>query len=464
MSAVDATTELPPPVLPEPFPVTLSVTVSSVEGVMFLSDLGAQQVALSILFPSHSLDIMSPLIAPGPSLNFNFSEKFDLTFHAISTINALLAMPLEFYLYVCTLDMKKQVAVARFVFPFDQLLFSQSVTQRLEGRVLPEGTAILSNDGLHANVECSWSAPIFPPEDAESALIAIVSVSGVFAIPLAMINCTTQPNNAATHIFTYSLFGEMPDNQMFLLEDGKFISSSPDGSDATVQFNGFQKFYIGPTELAKWKEAAENGANIKFYLRPDLNELLQPLGILIDQYSALFAAAEFPVSYFAKPGRSHFQQGLPLMRDFAYADHQQGSPLMSPTGFPPEPVPEAGNKKKTPARRVFPSTRSALSAKGKPSTATGKKPRALSAKDKKALSQIQNCLQFDSQTDYFQESTTQVRIEISLSRPLIPRPMTPASSKTPEEIVRPLPKLHDQRLADATEEFCRQLNVAIDKL
>jgi tetratricopeptide (TPR) repeat protein len=47
---------------------------------------------------------------------------------------------------------------------------------------------------------------------------------------------------------------------------------------------------------------------------------------------------------------------------------------------------------------------------------------------------------------------------------LIPRPATPASSKTPEEIVRPLPKLHKTRLADATEEFCRQLNVAIDRL
>jgi tetratricopeptide (TPR) repeat protein len=213
--------------------------------------------------------------------------------------------------------------------------------------------------------------------------------------------------------------------------------------------------------MEEWKLAAESSELICFYLKPELSELLQPLGINIDQYSALFGVAEFPLSHFAKPGRSHFQSTLALRRDTEYNEHSPGLPLLSPTGFPPEPVPEPNSKKKGPARKAPPSRPATAKKAPAPS---GKKPKTLSAKDKKVLAQLQGSLQFDPQTDYFKESTTQIRIEISLSRPLIPRPVTPASSKSPEEIVRPLPKLHKTRLANATEEFCRQLNLAIDHL
>ena len=57
-----------------------------------------------------------------------------------------------------------------------------------------------------------------------------------------------------------------------------------------------------------------------------------------------------------------------------------------------------------------------------------------------------------------------MKVEIALSRPLVPRPPTPASSKTPEQIVEPLPKMHELRLANATEEFCRQITVAVERL
>jgi tetratricopeptide (TPR) repeat protein len=263
------------------------------------------------------------------------------------------------------------------------------------------------------------------------------------------------------HIFTYTLFAEMPDHQILLVEDGKFTASAPDASDACVQFNSVQKFYVAPAQMEQWKEAAEAGQLISFYIKPELSELLQPLGIGLDQYSALFATADFQLSHFAKPGRSHFQSSLALRRDSEYWEHQPGAPLLSPTGFPPEPTPDANAKKKGPARKLPPSR--PVTAK-KPGTAAGKKPKALSAKDKKVLAQLQTALQFDAETDYFKESTTQMRIEITLSRPLIPRPATPASSKTPEEIVQPLPKFHKTRLANATQEFCRQLNVAVDRL
>jgi hypothetical protein len=243
------------------------------------------------------------------------------------------------------------------------------------------------------------------------------------------------------------------------------VSSTTDGADASVQFNAIHKFYVTPKEMEKWKEAAECAQIIVLFLKPDLNDRIQALGIVADQYSAFFACAEFPLTHFAKPGRSHFQQSLALLRDFNYAEHQQGMPLMSPTGFPPEPVPEANNKKKTPARRSATVSSRTGPPKGKLAPTTpGKKPRALSAKDKKMLAQLQNWLVFDPSTDYFKESTTQLKLEISLSRPIFPRPATPASTKTPEEIVEPLPKLHDFRLAQATEEFCRQLNLAIDRL
>jgi hypothetical protein len=334
----DAPESLPSP-LPDPRPITFSVVVHSVEGLTFLTELGVHQVGVSILFPSHSLDSMSPLTAPSPRIAFEFSETFDMMLYPMSTVNALLANPLEFFLYICTPDMKKQAQVARFIFPFDSLLFNTSVSQVIDGKVLPEGAALLSPDSIKANIECSWSEPIFAPEDREEAMIATFCVSGVYSTPLAMINCTTQPNNAMTHIFCYSLYAEMPDGHILLMDDGRFISSAPDGADASVQFNAVQKFYVTPREMEKWKEAAESAQIIAFYLKPDLNDLLQALGIVADQYSALFACAEFPLAHFAKPGRSHFQQSLALLRDFNYAEHQQGVPLMSPTGFPPEPVP-----------------------------------------------------------------------------------------------------------------------------
>jgi hypothetical protein len=41
--------------------------------------------------------------------------------YPMSTVNALLANPLKFFLYICTPDMKKQTQVAQFTFPFDSL-------------------------------------------------------------------------------------------------------------------------------------------------------------------------------------------------------------------------------------------------------------------------------------------------------------------------------------------------------
>jgi tetratricopeptide (TPR) repeat protein len=216
--------------------------------------------------------------------------------------------------------------------------------------------------------------------------------------------------------------------------------------------------------MEKWKAAAEEAKVLSIYLRPDLNDLLLSLGITTDQYCALFGVAELPLAHFARPGRSHFQQALQIVRDRSYADHISGAPLLSPTGFPPEPAPDTNNKKKPPARRAAISGRPGTASKAKGPVTPGKKAKALSAKDKKLVAQLQGCLQFDPDTDYFKESTTQLKIEIMLTRPLIPRPATPASSKTPHEIVQSLPKLHEFRLADATDEFCRQLNVAIDRL
>jgi hypothetical protein len=87
-----------------------------------------------------------------------------------------------------------------------------------------EGAALLSPDSIKANIECSWSNPIFAPEDRDEAMIATFCVSGVYSTPLAMINCTTQPNNAMTHIFCYSIYAEMPDGHILLMDDGRFVS------------------------------------------------------------------------------------------------------------------------------------------------------------------------------------------------------------------------------------------------
>lgn len=462
-SATESKSDLPP-AFPEPKPIDLKVTVHSIEGFQFLTELGAHQLAVSILFPTHSADAMSPLAPPAESVPFEFSENYSFQFYPTTTINALLANPLEFFLYICTPDMKKQTQVARFVFPFDQLFFNDSYTSAIEGKVLPDGQAVLSPEGLKMNIECAWSTPLFEPEEQKNSLIATFNISSVNSPPLAMVNCSTQPNNPATHIFTYSLFTELPDNQVLIVEDGRFQSTAADGSDAFVNFNSTQKFFVTPEDLEKWKEAAENDQCISFFLRPELSALLQPLGITPDMYSALFGIAEVPLSHFAKPGRSHLQLTVPLLRDPEYQERQPGTVLLSPNGFPPEPVPEA-SKKKAANKKVSPSARTPANAKGRTtSTPTSKKPRALNAKEKKMLAQLQTVMKFDDDTDYFKQSTTQLKLEIALSRPIIPRPATPASTKTPEEIVKPLPKMHEQRLADATEEFCRQLEISIEKL
>lgn len=57
-----------------------------------------------------------------------------------------------------------------------------------------------------------------------------------------------------------------------------------------------------------------------------------------------------------------------------------------------------------------------------------------------------------------------MKLEIILTRPIVPRILTPAITKRPEEVVKPLPKYHPSRLADSTEEFCRQVNLSIDRL
>jgi hypothetical protein len=331
--------EPPPPLLAEAQKVNLTVTVHTVEGLTFLTELGAQQVGISILFPSHTLDSLSPLVSPAPRITFDFTEVYAIQFYLNSTVNALLASPLEFYLYVCTPDMKKQAQVARFIFPFDQLFFHLSVSQSVEGKVLPDGASVLSPDGIRASVECGWSEPVLPPEHTGESMIASFSISGVYSIPLCMINCTTQPNNAAAHIFSYTLFAEMPDHQILLLEEGKFSASAPDASDACIQFNGVQKFYVSPVQMDQWKDSAECGGSVLFFPKPELSEILQPLGI---------GVSELPLAHFAKPDRSHFQSSLALRRDADYADHSAGAPLLSSSGFPRE-APEASAKKKGPA-------------------------------------------------------------------------------------------------------------------
>ena len=453
-------TEAPEEVL-EPRNIELAITIHSIEGISLQTELGSQQMCASILFPSHMTDLMSPLSPPSQKVSFEFTERYTVCVYPHSTVNALLANPLEFFLYICTQDMKKQIRVAHFVFPFDDLMFHESYSCAVEGKVLPEGTAALGASGLKMNVEFSWSEPIFPPEVAEESMIASFSIGSVVSIPLAMINCSTQPNNPSTHIFTYTLASDLPDTQHLLCDEGKFTSTAADGTDAAVQFNAVRKFFVGPEQKERWKEACENDETMLFLLRPELSPLVQPLGITPEQYAALFAVAEVPLGHFAKPGRSHYQVVVPLSRDTEYSERRIDAALMSPTGFPPEPVPDTKGKKGS-QRKATPLARQGSSmskTKGTP-----KKPKALSAKDKKALAQLQTVMEFDAEKDYFKESTTQLKLEISLSKPILPRPATPASSKTPEEIVEPLPKMHELRLANATEEFCRQIGVAVDKL
>lgn len=462
MSASEDPAEAAPPP-EEPISTVLTVTVHSVDGLRFLTNLGAQQVATSILFPTHGQDAMSPLVAPSESVTFNFSKTYDVTFFPRATVNVLLANPLEFFLYVCTPDMKKQVPVAIFKLPFDQVLLNQSYKGIVDLSVLPEGASVLAAEGVTATVECSWSEPLLSQEVADESMIATVTVQCITATPQAMNNCSTQANSPGTHIFNYEIFGELPDGQPLFCEDGKFTASSSDCSDAAVVFNETRKFLVKPDEKEKWKEAGENGQNMTLYIQPVLNPLVSQIGIEPESYSALFGKAELELAQFGKPGRSLWQLQVPLGRDKEYEEHKATTPIMAPDGMPPEPVPEPSAKgKKPPPKRVNISSRG--TAKSKAGASPAKKQKVLSAKDKKIVGYIQSVLTMEADKDYYQEAGTNLKIEISFSKPILPRPPTPASSKTAEEIVQPLPNVHEKRLADATEEYCRQVNVAIDKL
>jgi len=451
----------------EPEPRELQVLVRSIEGLNFSTELGNQQIAVSILFPGHMNDTLSPLFVPSPKINFEFSEKYDINFFPQTTMNALLSNPLEFYIYVCTPDFKKQTQVARFVFQFDLLLFNLSYSAVVEGSILPEGASVLSGEGLKATIECTWSKPLFTPSESEQSLIATFNISSVNALPQILLNCCAQPGNFSTHFFTYSLFAILPDGQVLSIEDGKFTSSAPDGSDASITFSTPQKFFIGKDAFEKWKHSSELDEMISVFLIPDLSPLIQPLGLLPNQYSALYGRADIPLSNFAKPGRSHFLSPIPLFRDPKWSESDRPMQILTPTGFPQEQPPDlATGKKKAPVRNKTLSSRN--SAKSKPpSNAINnaqKKAKALSAKDKKLLQQIQAVLTFDPDTDFFKDSTSQLKVEVVLSKPLVPRSSTPMITKHPEEVIRPLPKLHENRLADATAEFCRQIELAIGEI
>ena len=458
------TPETPPTIL-DPEPHELTVTVHWIEGIHFATEIGAQQIQISILFPSHQIDQVSPFIMPSQKVSFEYSQTFQLMFYPNTTISALLSSPLEFYLYVGPPDLKKPpVQIARFVFPFDQLLFNTSSSSTVEGTILQEGNQAILSPGIKANIECSWDKPLFTPEECENSIIATMIISNVNSIPQPLINCVSTPGNPGTHIFTYSLYCQLPNNKILLFEDGKFQSTQPDASDAIISFGSSQKFLISSEDLEAWKASADAEESIKIYLIPDVNSLLQPLGITPDQYAALFARADLPTSDFTRPGRSHYLGSVPLFRDSEIATVDRPIPPHSPTGFPPEPVVESALKKKAIQRKpAQPSSRNAKQ-RAPPSGQGNKRPKGLNAKDKKTLSTIQAAFNFDPDTDYFKDSNAQLKIEIALSKPIIPRQATPASKKTPEEIVKPLPKLHHEKLADATLEFQRQLNIAMDQL
>lgn len=447
----------------EPQEHKLTVTIKSVEGLNFGTELGNQQIGVSILFPGHQLDMLSPLVPPAPKITFDFTETFDIKFYPNSTINALLQAPLEFFVYVCTQDFKRTNQVVKFTFGFDQLLYVTSYTAILDGAVLPDGAQILPAEGIKASINFAWDSPIIEPEDFEQTLIASLNLSPVSALPQAVVNSNATPNNFGTHIFSYILCGTLPDGQVIFMDNGKLNATNPDGSDAQIVFSNPLKFYVGPDEFAKWKETAEKEENISIYLIPELTPLLQPLGLTPNQYDKLFARAEIPFSQFSKAGRSHFLGQAQLVTDSKYSVEDPPMPNALPNGFPEEPVDPTGRRKVV-AKKGLPSSRSSAKTKNGAAGAAAKKAKALSAKDKKLLQTIQSVFQSIGDADVFKESATQIRIELALSRPLVPRSSTPIESKPPEEVVRPLPKMHANRLANATKEFCRQINLAINQL
>ncbi|KAH0792025.1 cilia- and flagella-associated protein [Histomonas meleagridis] len=458
-----STSEISPLII-EQKTVDLRVTINFVEGLKFLTELGTQQfLAASILFPTHLSDSLSPLFKPNEKVKFDFSETYQISIYP-QTINCLLSNPLEFFLYICSYDMRKQTQIANFIFNFDELIFNNSYSSSIEGKLLPEGQNVLSPEGIKLNIECTWLTPLFTQEECDNSMITTFNISSINMPPLAIINSTTQPNNYATHIFTYSLATQFPDGQVLVWENGRFVSNTPDASDASIQFNSIQKIFVSSEGVEKVKKEAEEEQTLKFYLRPEINALLQPLGIQQEQYGALFGVAEVPISNFIKPGRSHFPLTIPLLRDKQFEEHNFEAPSFTPNGFPPE---QTDSRKKVSLRRGTSATKSKSNifpSSSSNNITSNKKPKALTAKDKKILAQLQSILNFDPNTDYFEESTTQVKLEITFSKPLIPRPATPASTKTPEEIIKPLPKFHKDRLANATEEFCHQIKRAIERL
>lgn len=451
----------------------LSVNVKTVEGLEFTTEIGNQQVAVSILFPGHMNDVMSPLVPPSANVQFDFTEEYTINFYPDSTINALLRGPLEFFVYVCTPDMKKCSQVARFVFPFNELLFNRSYTATIDGSVLPDGDKILPDKGIKADINFSWDRDIFQPEFLEESLIATVNIQQITELPEAMMKCSAQPNNFATHFFTYSLFAQLPDGQILWLDGGRPIQSSTDsklsgdGFTASIAFPNSQKFFLGPESFSRWKEAAENNEIVSLYLIPEISPLLSPLGLVPNQYSVLFGRADIPLNQFAVPGRSHVSLTMTLVHDTKLCGIEHPVTPLTPNGFPPEP-PVDPKSKKGPARKG--NTSQGSKAKSQ-SNAAAKKPKPLSKKEKQIMQNIIDTLgpkedaeEDNEACDIFKESTTTVKGEFVLSKPLVPRLATPIASKMPEEIIPPLPRIHDSRLADATAEFCRQLSIAVNQI
>ena len=76
----EAGSDKAPPIF-EPEMRTLTVTVKSLEGLNFATELGNQQIAVSILFPGHNNDTMSPLLPPAPKISFDFTENYQIQFY-----------------------------------------------------------------------------------------------------------------------------------------------------------------------------------------------------------------------------------------------------------------------------------------------------------------------------------------------------------------------------------------------
>lgn len=324
---------------------TLTVIIHSISGFKFLTELGQQQVAASILFPIHQNDSISPLFPPSETIDFNFSVDYHMTIYPQSTFNALLSNPLEFLIYVATPDFKKQAQIAKFSLSFDDIIMNQSFTSLVEGSVLNEGQNVLSGEELRAQIECKWDVPLIDSTAVQQSCIASINIGSLTALPQQLSNCIATPNNYQSHVFSYSLIGELPDGQKISLDDGKFTSTMADGSDGSIVFGVNQKFFINPDGFQKWKENAENEQFISLYLIPEILPAYTSVGVVSEQYGSLYAKADFPLSYFLKPGRSHFLSTIQLIKDSTWVGVEKPVVTIGPNGFPPDIVPESGTKK-----------------------------------------------------------------------------------------------------------------------